>query len=280
MADGSAGGSTAELEKKAQNAFFGKYRGVVKDNADPKKRGRLKLLVNSVFGATVTDWIIGAFPLGGNNTEGAIFVPKVDSHVLVEFIEGDRSRPVWTAAYYPEDAADGSAGAPPQSYDQPGGSLHMIRSEKGIEVRLEDDRADVQKLVILHPKGVRIEIDDKGTIKITDKASGEFLLDPDNKIAKLAGHSGGLLEMTQSGVKLEHSSTKIELSASGITFTGTMLKLDGDSVALGKGASVPLVNGTALMSQFAVHIHPTGVGPSSPPPAPLAGVLLTKVTGV
>ncbi len=59
----------------------------------------------------------GAFPLGGNSKEAAIFVPAIGAHVLVEFIEGDRSSPIWTATYYPRDAAQGSAGAPPASYD-------------------------------------------------------------------------------------------------------------------------------------------------------------------
>ena len=279
MADDLSLASTADLERRAQNSFFGKYRAIVTDNADPLKRGRLKLRVPSVLPDAETDWTGGAFPFGGNSGEAMIFVPAVGAHVLVEFIEGDRSSPVWTAAYYPRDAAAGSAGAPPASFDKPGGELQLIRSEKGIEIRIEDDRKDNQVIVILHPKGTRIEIGAKGAVSITDSANGEFLLDPDKGIARLKGHKGGELAMDDKGVTLRHGATKLELTSAGATMSGGLLKLDGDSVALGKGASAPLVNGTELVKAFASHLHPTGAGPSGPPPVPIVNVLLTKVIG-
>lgn len=45
-----------------EGKYFGVYRGVVVDNADPLKKGRVKLLVPQVSGESVTDW---AWPIGG-----------------------------------------------------------------------------------------------------------------------------------------------------------------------------------------------------------------------
>ncbi len=43
--------------------YYGMYRGVVVDNADPLDRGRVKVIVPQVSGEAVTDW---AWPVGGN----------------------------------------------------------------------------------------------------------------------------------------------------------------------------------------------------------------------
>ena len=42
----------ADLVEKIEHRFYGKYRGIVVDNQDPSKLGRLKLKVPSVLGRT------------------------------------------------------------------------------------------------------------------------------------------------------------------------------------------------------------------------------------
>ena len=80
--------------------YFGIYRGVVVDNADPLDRGRLKLLVPQVSGEAVTDWawpVIGAigqhkYPYGTffTNTDQSIGVNTAT--VVNNWIEADTSR--------------------------------------------------------------------------------------------------------------------------------------------------------------------------------------------
>ncbi len=150
--------------------------------------------------------------------------------------------------------------------------LHLIRTEKGLELRLEDDRADKHCLSSSTRKEPRVEIGEKGALKITD--SGQWCIPDRPRQGRRPAHrhKGGEIEMSDTGVTLKHGATTIALTSAGITLTGGLLKLDGDSVALGKGASVPLVNGTALVASFASHVHPTPVGPSGPPPVPISNV--------
>ena len=279
----------ASVVKTQQSMFLGIYRGKVIDNADKKKRGRLLVEVPSVLGTGVHKWAAGRFPLGGNATEAAIFVPKIGSHVLVEFVEGSPKSPVWSGVYYPDDAEDGGDHAPPASFDLDASTLHMIRTEMGLELRFEDSRKSeddggTQQLVIRHPAGTEMVIGKKGVVQITDPEGAEILLDPGQKITRLRGQGDALLEMTEQEVVLKHGSTEIKLSSSGVTVTASAITLDGDSVKLGKSASSSILNADAFINTvFMTHTHPVPSfgtsGPPVPTGSPATSVSLTKVKG-
>ena len=86
-----------------RSRFFGKYRGVVKDNADPTQRGRLKVLVRSVCGDEAV-WAMPCVPYAGDGV-GMVALPEPDTGVWVEFEGGDPSFPIWTGFFW----ADGEA---------------------------------------------------------------------------------------------------------------------------------------------------------------------------
>jgi uncharacterized protein involved in type VI secretion and phage assembly len=266
--------TTEDLLKREQRSLFGKYRGTVTANEDPDKLGRIKALVPSILGETETDWMPGAFPFGGNADEAFIFVPAVGSQILVEFIEGDRSSPIWTAAYHP------SADKRPASFDRTQGTLHMIRTRGGLELRLEDDGAEDQRITAAHPKGAKIEIDPDGAIHVIDEKGAGMIVDPVNNTVTIKGHGEGEITLADAALTLAHGQASVKVSASGVTATGTAVGLDGDSVTLGKGASAPVLNANLFLMMFGQHLHPTPAGPSSPPPPiPVASVALTKVKG-
>ncbi len=45
-----------------RKTFYGKYRGIVADNADPQGRGRLRLTLPEIFGAVVSPWAEACLP--------------------------------------------------------------------------------------------------------------------------------------------------------------------------------------------------------------------------
>lgn len=77
---------------------FGFYEGVVADNADPERRGRVRCEVPEVgFVAednVLTGWAPIAQPVGGVFNRGDVAVPAVGARVLVGFTAGDPDRPV------------------------------------------------------------------------------------------------------------------------------------------------------------------------------------------
>lgn len=71
--------------------FFGVYRGIVVDNADPLSKGRLRLKVPQVLIEEVTGW---AWP-----TMAVTSPPSPSSGVWVMFEGGDPSYPIWIGVF-------------------------------------------------------------------------------------------------------------------------------------------------------------------------------------
>jgi hypothetical protein len=122
-----------ELNDLVKSRYFGKYRGLVQDNNDPEKLGRVQVLVPEVLGAEVKAWALPCTPYAGDGS-GQYTIPPKGAGVWVEFEAGDVSRPIWTGCWWGESGvpqtSDGKSGAP---------DLKVLRSEQGLMVTLEDD---------------------------------------------------------------------------------------------------------------------------------------------
>ena len=93
-------GLLEDVARRQANRYWGKYRGNVTDCDDPEMRGRIKVTVPSVLGDSESQWAEAVFPYGGGSDFGFVAVPPVDSLVIVEFLEGDPSAPVWTGTFW------------------------------------------------------------------------------------------------------------------------------------------------------------------------------------
>jgi uncharacterized protein involved in type VI secretion and phage assembly len=91
--------------------FYGKYRGVVTENQDPLKMGRVKARVPDVLGKEPSGWALPCMPFGGNNM-GFYAIPDVDARVWMEFEQGDPDYPIWSGCWWgsqdelPSEASD------------------------------------------------------------------------------------------------------------------------------------------------------------------------------
>lgn len=111
---------------------FGKYRGRVSDNDDPQKRGRLQVIVPTLF----TDhavWALPCVPMANPDGSGFFSIPDVDANVWVEFEAGNLEYPIWSGCFWAENAvaaADASA------------SVKFWRT-KNFVIRIDDDAGDL-----------------------------------------------------------------------------------------------------------------------------------------
>lgn len=114
-----------------EGRFFGKYRGIVKDNNDPTGRGRLEVIVPAVMGEEPV-WAMPCVPYAGDNM-GLYTMPETGTGVWVEFEAGDPSYPIWVGCFWGDGEAPknqrGAEASPP---------LKIIRSRKGLMVTLDD----------------------------------------------------------------------------------------------------------------------------------------------
>lgn len=93
MSFGDTGFGLVNQLKQGSKRYYGKYRGIVTNIDDPKKKGRLKANVPSITGKFDTGWALPAL------TPGSFIMPKEGTGVWIEFEEGNPSLPVWTGIW-------------------------------------------------------------------------------------------------------------------------------------------------------------------------------------
>lgn len=77
------------------------YLGLVEENRDPERLGRLKVRVPAVYGGIGTEDLPWALPFGlpsgGSKASGGLsFLPEPGDQVLVQFLDGEPEKPCWT----------------------------------------------------------------------------------------------------------------------------------------------------------------------------------------
>lgn len=99
----------------------GKHRGIVVDNADPLKLGRLKIRVEAAYGLQPVrelPWAWPCFPAGGSANCGFFSVPEKGAGVWVEFQwkdgEPDPAHPVWSGIWLGEGDTPREVEGPPE----------------------------------------------------------------------------------------------------------------------------------------------------------------------
>lgn len=83
------------LDEFGNRRFFGVYRGVVADVADPLNMGRIKANVPQVMAETVTGWAWPITPTSGQ----VVTTPSLGEGVFIQFEGGDPSYPLWVGKF-------------------------------------------------------------------------------------------------------------------------------------------------------------------------------------
>jgi uncharacterized protein involved in type VI secretion and phage assembly len=81
------------------NRFYGKYRGKVVDNIDPKQLGCIRVSVPAVLGTGTQSWAYPCVPYAGLQT-GFFAIPPIGANVWVEFEAGDPDHPIWSGCFW------------------------------------------------------------------------------------------------------------------------------------------------------------------------------------
>ena len=128
---------------------YGKYLGIVKNTADPLRRGRLKVQVPQVLGETEI-WALPCVPYAGKDV-GFLFLPKKETSVWIEFEAGDPSHPIWTGCLWALGDID-AADAPSEDSD-----IKFLKTEKFM-VHIDDKEGKVT-IAIRNQQGSSIVLD-------------------------------------------------------------------------------------------------------------------------
>lgn len=141
--------------------FYGKYRGIVTDNKDPRNIGRVQARVPEVLGQTAaTGWALPCVPYAGKE-QGSFLIPPVDAGVWIEFEAGDVSRPIWSGCWWAEE----------QTPDRAKPTQKVILSEQGLRVMLDDEE-----------KSITISDKDKKNLLTIQTSDGQLTLKAQGKV--------------------------------------------------------------------------------------------------
>jgi uncharacterized protein involved in type VI secretion and phage assembly len=145
---------TARFIERSENQYYGKYRALVADRADPEQLGRLKLQVPSVLADAVTGWAWPAAAYAGDAI-GFFALPKVGDMVWAEFAEGEIDHPIWSGGSW---AKPGSTSEVPQDARDAYGDRVVLQSASGNVIVLADD-AGGERITIRAAQGCEVMLD-------------------------------------------------------------------------------------------------------------------------
>ena len=223
----------ARLVEMIEGRFYGKYRATVVENADPEKRGRLKLRVPSVLGnEVVSAWALPCTPYGGAADQGFFFIPEVDAAVWVEFESGLLDYPIWVGTFWAKPGGNSEVPKPnkvdgtEESEVQDPPTRKIIKTLKGHTIQLEDaDDGDLVmlleatngNLIVMNADGIKItDSKHKTTITLNDsglkvEAAKDIELKADGAVKITAGKD---LELKATGdIKMDAVNVKVKVSA-------------------------------------------------------------------
>lgn len=164
--------------EREEQGFYGKYRGVVSDNEDPDKRGRIRAIVPDIFGEEQSGWALPCLPYAGKDV-GFLALPPLKALVWIEFEAGDPEYPIWSGCFWHEQEQ-----APVDSYSP---EIKIFKTGAGTIILNE---ASGKRGIMIESAKMKIVINEQGILIDNGKGATIKL---DNKQVVI---NGGALEVT------------------------------------------------------------------------------------
>lgn len=155
---------------KAVGKTYGVVPGIVTNNKDPDKLGRLKVKFPWFSEDHETDWVrMTTFMAGGER--GNFFLPEVEDEVLVAFENGNIDRPYVIGALW------NGVDKPPETNSDGKNNIRKVKSRSGHELIFNDEKG--KENVEIHTKaGHKIFLDDSNNeekLQILDKTGNNSI---------------------------------------------------------------------------------------------------------
>lgn len=206
--------------------------GIVTDNQDPDRMGRVKVRLPWLDDEADTPWLPVATWMGGSRT-GVSFIPEPGDMVVLGFDHGDLNHGYVLGVVRTTNE--------PPPYDNEDGRNHVrcVVSRSGHELRFIDDPDNQQQKLILKTAGghelVLDDSDGSRAVRIKTRGGHEIVLDDaqgSEKIAVTDGRGNSLTLSATDGVALK-GATRLLIEAPEITVDAkTTLTLKGQLVRL------------------------------------------------
>lgn len=159
--------------------FYGKYRGVVTNNLDPMRMGRIQASVPDVGAAVPTSWALPCVPITGKKS-GTWFVPQLGAAVWMEFEQGDPEFPIWSGCFW----GTASEVPGPAQKGNPVSPSIVLQTGLGNALVMSDLPGPLGGIKLEIASGAKIEITDLSITISNGKGAEIVLLGPSVDINK------------------------------------------------------------------------------------------------
>ncbi|MCL2691727.1 MAG: phage baseplate assembly protein V [Candidatus Bathyarchaeota archaeon] len=183
------------------DSFFGKYRGVVTDNKDPLKLGRIRAKVPVIFGENDSGWALPCSPYAGKNV-GFFCIPPIDALVWIEFESGNPETPIWTGGFWKDGETPDESASP---------DIKILKTDTNT-IKL-DDTSGAENVTIETNAGLKIVLNQDGI-----EATGA-------ENVTIETNAGLKIVLNQDGIELSNSSQKIKIASSGVSINDGALEV-------------------------------------------------------
>lgn len=219
-------GSPTQTEQ--HNRFYGVTIGVVTNNKDPDKLGRVKVKFPWLSEQEESYWARLATPMAGKE-RGLYFLPEVEDEVLVAFEHGAVEFPYILGALW------NGKDKPPVTNEDGQNNLRTIKSRSGHIITLDDTKGE-EKIIIRDMTAKNEIVIDSKNNTITLKVEKDLTIETKGKISLKS--SGGDLAIECNNLKVQaQQNCEIKANASIKVQANAQLELKGPAgVKINDGA--------------------------------------------
>lgn len=196
--------------------IHGVVTGVVTNNQDPEKLGRVRVRFPWLSKSEESAWARVASPMAGRE-RGLWTLPEVDDEVLVAFERGDPRFPYVLGGLW------NSKAPPPETNADKTNDVRVLRSRSGHEIRL-DDKDGEERIEIVDGSGKNSIVISTKDNTVTVQADADVVVRSSG--GKLVLEGKGIEIKSQEGVKVEASKNLELKSGAQVNVKGSTINLN------------------------------------------------------
>jgi uncharacterized protein involved in type VI secretion and phage assembly len=202
-----------EQSRRPDSRINGVVVGIVTDNKDPDKLGRVKVKIPRLSSEDESNWARVISFMAGKEM-GGFFLPEVNDEVLVAFEYGDINIPYVIGSLW------NGKDSPPLTNDDGKNNFRIIKSRSGHVIRLDDT-------------------DGQEKIEIVDKSkNNKIIIDTKEKKISIISDKDIEISAPNGKVKIEAMDIEVKSSASTKIEASSTMDLKASATANLKGATV------------------------------------------
>lgn len=196
--------------------FYGVTVGVVTNNQDPDKLGRVKLKLPWLSDQDESHWARVLTPMAGKE-RGFYCLPEVEDEVLVAFEHGLVEFPYVLGSLW------NGKDLPPATNDDGKNNQRVLKSRSGHTIRLDDTESG-EKIEIIDASGANSIVISTADNTITISADADIQITSSSGKLLLSGN--GVEITSQAGVKVEAAQTMELKSSAQLNIQGSVVNIN------------------------------------------------------